>query len=458
MRAAVYTRLSRRTDKNAPNLDDQLKRCREHATKRGWVVVAEHSDYGESAFERDEMDDRPGYADLLADIRSRRCDVVLAWRPDRLWRDSVESAMMMRLCVKHGVQMVATVAEGDRDPSNPGDKMVTTIVSAVGEYESASKAARSRAKHRQLAEAGQISGGGLPVYGFTDASRRMIDESEAAMIREAATRLLAGEGLRGVAADLGRRGIRTKLGRPWTAGNLRRLLRAPHIAGLRRHQGQVVGQASWPAIVDPETWAAVQDILDHPKRQLPPGRREYLLSRGIAVCGLCGAALVARPRSDKRRAYACVAGLGYHGCGKIGRLAEPLEADVEARLWAAIDAGDIGDVPAPEPDVTAADVNAAEVKLTSLARDYYVHGVIAREQYLDIREPLAAEAARLRALLAETPKEAPMSLVELRSAWGSMTIAERREALRPLLTVVLHPCVRGRKAYDESTVEVRWLR
>lgn len=453
MRAAVYARLSKRTDANAPNLDDQLKRCREHADKRGWTIVAEHTDYGESAFDRDDPGERPAYADLLTDVKASRVDVILAWRPDRLWRDPIECALLMRDCVRNGVQLVATVTEGDRDPANPGDEMVSTIVAAVGRYESASKSDRSRAKQRQLAELGKPSGGGLIPYGYT--RDREIVEAEADIIRSVTDAIIAGATIRSQCRVLATRGIKTKTGRQWTTSNLYRLLRSPHIAGLRHHKGRIVGVATWPGVLTEERWSLLQDALDVGRTHWAPGR-DYMLTRGLAVCGLCSAPLIARARQGGARAYACAAGIGYHGCGKIGRLADPLEADVERRFLDELDVLALNSTDVPETDVvTVDDVNAAELALTNLARDHYVLKVIARNEYMAARVPLAAEAERLRQVLRAAAGPKVLAVDEVREAWAFLTLAERREAMRPYVDrVVLLPAVRGRKTYDPARVKV----
>ena len=64
---------------------------------------------------------------------------------------------------------------------------------------------------------------------------------------------------------------------------------------------------------------------------------EYLLTGGMARCGLCDAALISRPNGKKERCYVCATGVGLHGCGKIRRLADPVEALVRDALFATVD-------------------------------------------------------------------------------------------------------------------------
>lgn len=456
-RAAIYARLSKRNEVNAPNLDDQIARCRELAVSRGWTVVDTHVDYGESAYNRANIEDRPAFADLLAGIRAKSYDAIIAWRPDRLWRDPLEAAIVLRDCSKAGVQTVATVAEGDRDPTNPGDEMVTTMVAAVGRYESAAKSARLRAKKRQHAEQGRPSGGMAPL-GFTDTDRAEVDVDVAARLNRATEDVIAGRSIRSIAVEWNRDGFRTVTGRPWSPANVRRQLAQPYLAGLRVHRDEIVGPGTWPAIIPPDRWSLMQDTLSDPGRRTTTSGREYLLTRGLAVCGLCDAALISRPRADGARCYVCATGAGLHGCGKIRALAESLEADVTARFWAGIDEGLVADAePEPVAPVSLSEFEAAERRLADLARDHYVLAVIGRDEYLAARAPLAAEVERMRSMLAPPTNRRALTVDDLRFGWANLSPRERGDALAVFVeAVVVGAAVRGRNTYDPDRITVRW--
>ena len=138
------------------------------------------------------------------------------------------------------------------------------------------------------------------------------DRRETANLRRAAAAILKGSTLRAEARRLGL----TKTG-------LRRALTAPRTAGLRQHREETYA-ATWKPILDEQAWLALRALLDG---NAGPGTtsRRYLLTGGLAVCGLCGANLVARPKADGRRCYVCATDQG--GCGKIRQLAAPLEFD-----------------------------------------------------------------------------------------------------------------------------------
>ncbi|MDO8391014.1 MAG: ATP-binding protein [Actinomycetota bacterium] len=466
MRCVIYARLSRKTDTNSLNIVDQVTRCREHARVRGWSVVEVIEDMGESAFDRTDVDARPGYGRLLELVRAGGLEVVLAWRPDRLWRDPIEAAVFLRDCHRHGVLLVSSVTEGDRDPANPGDEMVATIVAAVGRYESAAKSARLRAKARQLAELGEVGGGGSRPFGF-EPDRRTIRESEAAVLREAAQRVLDGATLAGVVRWLTDSGVEPVAASGWSSTIVKRILLAPRTAGLREHQGRVVGRAVWPAIIDPEIRVQLVTVLTDPARtKNHGGHSHYLLTGGIARCGVCGRALIARPRGDGARCYVCppAGDVNFRpaGCGKIRRLAHLVDQEVIARLQVVLaevdplDVDDAGDQAALAERAAVAEISRLEQQLTELARDHYVAGLITRPEYFAARDPIANRVTMLRTGL--TPRRRrPQPPVAVSEIFDGGDVDAQRAVLADWIdAVVVLPAVRGLNRFDPTRIEVRW--
>jgi hypothetical protein len=150
-----------------------------------------------------------------------------------------------------------------------------------------------------------------------------IIETEAAVLREAARRAMAGERLATVARDLRSRGIPSPSGRLWTYATLGRLLRNPRIVGDRAYKGQVVARDCWPAILDRETFAGLQLTLNHPGRHGALPRHHKRLATGFAQCGLGGQSMSTTTRSGVRY-YSCPS--QPTGCGRIHVRADRLEA------------------------------------------------------------------------------------------------------------------------------------
>jgi hypothetical protein len=113
-------------------------------------------------------------------------------------------------------------------------------------------------------------GGYVPI-GYEAAGRTLtINEAEAATIRTIYQRYLALRSVDVLKAELDRTDIRTKLrpgksgrmkgGTRLSRGHLYRILSNPVYAGRIAHKGQVYG-GQHDAIIDPETWTAVQALL-----------------------------------------------------------------------------------------------------------------------------------------------------------------------------------------------------
>lgn len=455
-RAAIYTRISSDPLRDELGVRRQERECRQLADRLGWTVVEVFVDDDRSAYSGRP---RPAYGRLVDAIKHGDIDALVAWHPDRLHRSPRELEDFIDLIDASGVE-VATVQAGRWDLSTPAGRMTARVVGAVARGESEHRSARLRAKHRELAERGLPSGGGTRPFGYRS-DRVTVDPQEAQWVREAAERVLAGEPLRSIITDWEQRGIPTVTGARWTNHVLRQVLCSPRIAGLRVHRG-VTTPGVWEPIVDADTHLRLVAVLRDPGRRTNRTRGAYLLTGGLAVCGLCGARLVARPRGDGRRCYVCARGPGFSGCGKIRVLAEPFEADVEARVLAVLAGSDLPAVPDSDRRVEA-EVEALEARRAQLAADHYADGVIDRAQFLAASRALDERLVALRAeMVRDIEIERRAAVVadsdRLVADWADMSMRQRRAVVEVFVdAVVVGPAVRGRNRYDRGRVQVRWV-
>jgi len=79
--------------------------------------------------------------------------------------------------------------------------------------------------------------------------------------------VLQGVSLKAIGRAWNEREIRPRYAAKWIGGNIGHMLRRPRYADLRTYKGEIIGKATWPAIVDEDMWRAAFLILSAPGRQ-----------------------------------------------------------------------------------------------------------------------------------------------------------------------------------------------
>jgi hypothetical protein len=111
----------------------------------------------------------------------------------------------------------------------------------------------------------------------------------------------------------------------WQGSTLRRVLISPRIAGLREHNGEVVGKAVWPAIIDGATHDRLVGLLKDPgRRPLNYGRSRVHPLAGLVYCGSYGGRLVS---------YLSRGRVAATGAGKTRTQAAKPECESSPSLW-----------------------------------------------------------------------------------------------------------------------------
>ncbi len=480
VRAGLYARLSKDPDGKKTNIEGQLRRCQELADEHGWTVVGSYIDRDKTAAGRDP--DRPNYDRMVTDLRSGRINAVVALDQDRLVREPYELELLLRVFEDVGAQHLLT---GEGEVTAEG-VTYARIRAAISSDEIRKMRARQKRRQEDIALEGRWGGGfrpfGLDVVhrpGDPAASRTghvlVVNDVEASLLRDAADRIIRGASAESIAQEWNDAGIRTVTGKRWRGKSLRRILTAASVTGLREHHGEVVADASWPAVLDRSTWEAVRATLAaRPEAKVGRPPREYLLTGGLAVCHLCGVALRARPRSDGVRSYVCVAedrADGSRGCGGVRCVAEPLEALVFDAVLAAIDGGaldtvlrsDLGDEADARRTELLTVLAEAEAKLVQ-AEERYLEGDVSRAAYLRVRarhEEIAAAARRDLTVIerATLPHDMPRNTETLREWWPEATLLQRRTFLKLFVeSVTVKPAPHRGARFSHERVELSWLR
>jgi site-specific DNA recombinase len=322
VRAGIYTRISRDNEGDGLGVARQQAACRKLATRLGWAVIDVYADNSKSAYDRSKV--RPEYERLLADVQSGRLGGVVCYAVDRLTRHPIELERLVDVFVVHRTA-VRTVLGGELDLNTEEGQLRARIMGSVARFESGRKGERLRAKAEQLVAEGKRPCGGPRPFGYVrhyddaDSPRRRItgetiDEREAAAIRDAARRLLAGESMRSVLAGWNAQGLMTSMGNPWSLTSFRQMITSPRLAGMVVHREKPVEGvvAQWPAILDKETHEQLHALIAGRSTSRESNARRFWLT-GSVFCS-CGTPMnVGRAYGGKRR-YTCKPKI-EGGCG-----------------------------------------------------------------------------------------------------------------------------------------------
>ena len=460
VRSGIYARISSDREGDGLAIGRQLEDCERLAGERGWRVVERYIDQDVSAYKSRV---RPAYRRLLEDLRTGSIDGVIVYHLDRLHRQPRELEEFFDVCKAAGVDDLATVT-GRINLSDADGQFQARILGAVAKKESDDKSRQIRRKHEEMAAAGRVSGGGTRPYGYA-ADRRTIRPGEAAVIHEAATRLLAGESIRSICTALNERDERTVTGAEWTQQTLRRMLSSARISGQREHRGAIVATAEWPGILTPADTERIRALFNDPARRTNKTARRYLLAR-LLRCGRCGATLVSRPTATGTRRYVCASGPGFGGCGRITITAEHVEYAITEAVLFRLDSPELaaslqGRSDDPAAAEWQAEADRAQAQLDELATAY-------AEQLIGLQEWLTARGAIEQRLQAARKKLATLNRItaldgylgnasELREQWPEMPLSRQAAIIAAALDhAVIGPATPGRNTLDPSRVTFVW--
>lgn len=455
-------------------VERQERDCRELAERLGWQVVKVFVDNDVSAYRRRP---RPGYRELLSSLETGETDAVLVWHVDRLHRSPKELEAYIDICEPRGV-LTNTVRAGELDLSTAAGRMVARQLGAVARYESEQTAGRTRAGKADAAARGEWQGG-QRMYGYEvipqhvrepDGPALAVVPHEAAVVREAATRILAGESLRGVAKSLNVAGHVTTKGTPWTGSALRKVLLRPTTAGLRAVGGEATVQGRWPALLPEDQWRGLRALLTDPSRRTTDRYARTYLGSGLYLCGVCGGPLTGNTTAgggpNKRRAgYRCRAA-DRDGVSHVVRDVAALDEFVGALIVERLASAELPTAAADDggADHLHQEAVALRARLEDLGRDWALGG-LTQSQLLAATAALNGRLAEIEGLLAARMKNRVvgplMRAGDLAERWTELGLDRQRAVVSALMTVTVLPRARngrlpGGGYFDPEAVAIHW--
>lgn len=462
MQIGIYTRISEDDEQLGKGVQRQEQDCRGLITRLGWpgeVVVYQENDTSATRAKR------PVFDRLMADAHAGRLDAIVFWDSDRITRTPREAEDVIDLVTTRELKVIGF--HGD-DLTTADGQMLFRIKITVARNEIDKMKRRIRRASDQRAAEGQMAG--QPGYGLArvDGNVVMVPE-EAAVIREAARRILDGDSLRHVCADFNSREIPTPgVGSTWNTTTLKQLILRESLAGLRRHRGVVVGELhpDIPRVLTADVHERLKALLTDPARRTgPAGRTPKYLLGGIARCGRCGGVMVrsvgrmttTKTGGTKRQppSYTC------SECYRVRRKQADVDALVEGIVVGRLqmpDAAELFTQGDPFALKQAREtIEAIDARLANAA-DMFAIGDIDSAQLARITERLRAERERATAAVtAALPAAIPADLVGVnaRQVWEALSMDSRRDVLSTLVAVTILPSGSG-KAFDPDTVRITW--
>jgi site-specific DNA recombinase len=320
-RVAIYTRKSTEDglDQEFNSLDAQRESVEAYIQSHqaeGWVALPER--YDDGGFTGANTD-RPAFRRLLQDIEAGKVDVVGVYKMDRLSRSLLDFLQVMEHFRKHGVTFVAVTQR--IDTSGSMGEFVSNLFAALGQLERRMISERTSDKMRAARKRGLWMGGFAPLGYCAVDGRLVVNEVEAGQVRTI-FRVFAETGSMVQTLErLDELGLRMKPlpgkngkalpERSFTTTSLRRILANVTYRG-KTAPGGVLHDGAHEAIIDEETWDAVQGLIAGRRPDQRPRRsKSEALLRGLVRCGACGSAMTARYSQKKGRKY------WYYSCLKL---------------------------------------------------------------------------------------------------------------------------------------------
>jgi site-specific DNA recombinase len=462
LRVAIYVRVSSDPKRRWKSVGEQEAECRTEAARRGWDVVAVFCDNDRSA-SRFARKPRPGFIELQRFIAGGGCDVLLSWEGSRNQRDLGVFVQLRDLLESNGVLWSY---DGEvLDMRRARDRKRAAEDATDAEYEADRTSERVRRHVRASAAAGRPHGRRLFGYQRTyDPATGVLTgqephPTEAAVVRRIFDACIAGDGVRTIARALNADGVKTGTGARWEDTQVNRVLRNPAYVALRVHQGEIVGPADWPPLVDADLYERVQARLDavrtFPRRQT----RNANLLTGVARCGKCGGKVQRGHDRNARKVYICKVG---HCVGRDLRVADAYVVDLLLRRLARPDVAEqLAGTSAPDPAVVDARQQITELRsrlddaIAEFTAGNLTGATLARIETDVHRQIKDAEATIRRAAI---PLHIDLPDGDLEPWWDAMDTPRQREVIAAaVVCVTIKPIGSGRRRYDPAEgIEVEW--
>ena len=288
MRCAVYVRVSTDDQRdNGYSIDSQLRMIKEYCEKNDYSIIDVYNDAGHSG--KDLM--RPEMQRLLADIKSKKIDKLIAIKVDRLTRNNYDGFWLLNYCEEHDVKIELILEPYDVSTAN--GEMIFGMNLVFGQRERKEIGARTKRAMEEMALE-KIHPSKAP-YGYIrnrETGHLEIEPIEAQVVKEIFELCKQGNSTRSIATIMKDNNAYLKQGK-WASDRVYKILTNSIYIGIfeygkykRKPQDILRVENYCEPIIDEVTWNATRNVLVKNKHS---NYGEYIhLFSGLVKCPICG--------------------------------------------------------------------------------------------------------------------------------------------------------------------------
>ncbi|MBR3487519.1 MAG: recombinase family protein [Clostridia bacterium] len=319
-KAALYIRVSTRWQVDKDSLPVQREELINYAK---YALGIDRYEVFEDAGYSAKNTDRPAFQYMMSRLRTGEFSHLCVWKIDRISRNLLDFASMYAEIKKLGVVFVSKNEQFDT--SNAMGEAMLKIILVFAELERKMTSERVTAVMVSRAEKGLFNGGPIP-FGYdydSETKSLVVNEAEAAVVRQIYSKYDSGESLLSIARELNRLGIH-KRGAHWTTKALSYVLKSPTYIGALRYNyhamsldpsgGTLKKESEWitvdnthGSIVDEELQSRViSSMASRRKGGSAPKtyfRKHVHIFAGLLQCGNCGSNMICQLGKPKTAGY-----------------------------------------------------------------------------------------------------------------------------------------------------------
>lgn len=515
--AAIYVRLSKEdgdvagaSKAESNSISNQKELIRNFLKdKEDIVVVSERVDdgYSGSSFER------PGFQQMLEDIRKGVVDCVVVKDLSRFGREYIDSGRYIeRLFPAMGVRFIAVNDHYDSlKGDGQGDEILVPFKNLINDAYCRDISVKIRSHLEVKRKNGEFIGAFAP-YGYQkdgeDHHRLVVDTYAAGVVQDIFRMKLHGMSQDAIAGKLNRDGVlspmeyknsmginfrtvfRVKAASGWSPVAVRRILENEVYIGnlvqgrqstpnhkvkksIRKDKGDWVKiEKNHEPVVSERDFAVVQKLLGMDTRTAPDKEGVYLLS-GIAVCGDCGAPMVRKASSVNGKRYCYYICSGHKAGGNCSPHRIPVQALEDAvfvllkrQIGCVLDLERVldyaGTVPLRDLDVRKLEERREKLsgeaercrELRMMLYEDMKDGVITKEDYVELHAAYAARGKEAQEAAGKAEREIRAVLEGEEDKYRWITYFKEYKDIGELTRNVVVALISEVRVYDRENIEV----